>query len=148
MISTLYTNLKTDIQNYLGSEWKALPHMMDVSENQALRQSKCWSCFTGSIGEVNGQTGLWHGDLEISVDLADHWASSVQGDSPIVQRFVEMQDKMLGLFAHLVKTKIQSPDIVVNISGLNVSEPLLLKKEKVLVLEGTFKVRVRTRIQI
>jgi hypothetical protein len=145
-VATIYANLKTAIQTALGSGYLAQPHMMDLEDNSFQVNPKRWSAVPGPVTEVPGVTRFWTGDIDFTISLTDSWVTKTGGDSAVVDKTIAMLDKMFALYSYLVDNKAGTPATVMLVHSLQVQEPLLMKKEHVVLVEAIVKVRTRTEV--
>lgn len=142
--SALVTGITTRAQAVLGSAYKALPFVEDVTRNNLKGDIKGFGVLAGEISQTVGVTRYLTVTQQFQLKIVDRWKSSQAGDSAKRLLIQDLHEKVLAIYRDLIVTKAGSPSIVINILDGMTTETVVVEADGVLEMRMIFEVQYRS----
>jgi hypothetical protein len=136
--TTLYNNLKEIVQEVTGA--KPLTHTLRIEDNKFSEGMRFGVLPRGSK-ESKGVTNNLTSDYVFSIILTQTYITSNITDEDIIQKVLTLTSQFELIFKNVFTSKMKAPDIVIALNDFDISEALLLEKEKTIIVEGNLSVK-------
>jgi len=137
---TLFTNLKGIVADASG--YTSLTHAINLEKNKFSSGGRYAVRPLGST-EVEGSTKRVTHDHRFSIVLINSYITDNLNDDSIIDKQLELDEKFEDIYRQCMNTKVGAPDTVMTITNLDISDPVIVSEEKLVVIEGTLIVRAK-----
>jgi len=141
-LSSIFNGVKGVVSSTLPSDYVELSHVYDIKKNKFTGAEKRFGVIPRQVAEAPGVTKANTLEQEYSMLLTDSYISIVGGDSGIIDKIIELQGLFESVFTQLVVQKAGNPNCLL-VSDFSVGEALVVQEEKLIIIEGSVKVRYR-----
>lgn len=139
IVSQVYTNLKSLVA--AQTTYTELSHVFNLSKNRFKTPCGRYGVLIRDTIEVQGSTQRLTHDRRFSVILINSYVTDSVDDSSIVQKQITLIGEFDKIYKEAINTKLGLPSIVMNISTFDISEPIIVEEEKLIMIEGSVTVR-------
>jgi hypothetical protein len=134
-VLTSINNIVKDITSYTE-----LTHILDISLNK-FGVGKRYGVVPRRVEQSTGNTMRITQDYYFSIILTDTYISQSLNDKEIVAKAVELMAMFDNIHKECAKTKCNQESIVMLVDGFDITEPIVLIKEKTIIIESVMKVK-------
>lgn len=145
-VETIYNNLKISVGSTLGSDFSELTHTLNLEKNRFGGASKKFGVLPSSIREVQGQTKANTTQQGFEIILTESYVSDNISDDALIAKILTLMGKFEEIYRELIKTKANSPTIVINCSDLQLENALIVSEEKIIIVQAS--VQITSRISL
>ena len=145
-IETLRDNIKTRVTSVLGASYSEAPYGIDFLKNTQKGSSKIYAVVPQNIANSTTVTRSITYDQEFQVKFADTYINTSMSDTLQQSTSIVLLELAKDLFKDLVNTKCGSPAICLNVTDLEVQEPIHEDKSKMIIIEMSFLIKYRELI--
>ncbi len=146
VISELITGLENVVQGVLGSEYKKLDYVFEISKNSLQGNPQRFGVITkGGISD-SGVTRALTMNQDFEIMLVDSYINRDQCDEKQRELVNKMHEKIFEIFDSIFLTKAGKPEYVMNLNRLNISEIDFLTDDNAAILRATINIIYRQRL--
>lgn len=138
-LKTLHANLETLVATTTG--YTRLTHILDLDKNKFTPSSARFGVIPRGQQEVAGNTRNATIDYIFSIVICKSYITQASSDENIITTVLDISEKYDDIYKQAVSSKINATNIVINVSNFSLSEPVVIEKEKLIVIEGNFVIR-------
>lgn len=144
IIQNIVNAMNTEIAGVLGSEFKSLAYVADVSRNSFRQSSNRYGVLHGPASQLPGVTRNLTFNQTFTVVLTKGYRESTISDEAARTASIDLYGKMHEIHKQLVASKAGLPGTVLNVEAtIEVQEPEYIVEEKVTALRADIQVLYR-----
>lgn len=143
LINDLLESIKTRVSTVLGPDFRELPFVIDVSQNNFKQNHNRYGVVPAASFETDSVTKFVTMTHSFDMVLTKAYIDDGIGDSDKRAKRTQLQDLYLDIYKDLVNTKAGIPSIVMNITDLSIDDAVYLEDEKIVVMNASFNVLYR-----
>jgi hypothetical protein len=139
IVSDLYNGLESIVATQTG--FTKLTHLNNLSKNKFTIPSGRYGVLIRDAREVTGSTQRVTHDRRFSVILINSYITDSLNDHGIITKQIELISEFDNIYKEALNTKLGKPNLVMNVSTFDISDPTVVEDEKLIVLEGLITIK-------
>lgn len=137
--SQIYTSLKTLVGTQTG--YTALTHVINLSKNKFNVAGNRYGVVIRGASEAQMSTKRLTHNYKFSVILTNTYISDNLNDDSIIAKQLELLGKFELIYKEAANTKLGLPDVVMNMTGFDTSQPVVVEDDKLILIEGLITIQ-------
>jgi len=137
-LSTVLASIESLVKGV--TSYTELTHILDISLNK-FSVGKRFGVVPRRVEQNNSGTMRITQDYFFSIILTDTYISQNLNDKEIVEKAVDLMEMFDSIHKECANTKCNQPSIVMLVDGFDITEPVILLKEKTIIIESVMKVK-------
>ena len=145
-IQDLTNSIKTRTTTVLGSNFKEAGYGIDFLKNTIKGSAQIYAVLPQNITDVGTVTRSVTYNHEFVIRFGNTYINKSLSDANQQQLAIDLLELAKDLYKDLVNTKCGLPGICINVTTLEVEDPINVSESKLVVIEMSFIVRYRELI--
>lgn len=145
-INDLTNSIKTRTLAVLGSTFKEAPYGINLLKNNFKNSKRIFSVLPQGILDTDTVTRSVTYDQDFKIQVSDSYINKAANDSIQQQTTIDILQFATDIYRDLVDTKCGLPGICLNVTDLDIDDPIHDIESKIVIIDMEFTVKYRILI--
>lgn len=145
-IQDLTTSIKTQTLAVLGSTFKEAPYGIDLLKNNFKNATRIFSVLPQGILDTDTVTRSITYDQDFKIQISDSYINKAANDSIQQTTTITLLQIAIDIYRDLVDTKCGLAGVCLNVTDLDIDDPIHDLESKIVIIDMEFTVKYRILI--
>ena len=145
-INDLTASMKTRTLVVLGSTFKEAPYGIDLLKNNFKNSKRIFSVIPQGVLDTDTVTRSVTYDQDFKIQISDSYINKAANDSIQQQTTIDLMQQAIDVYRDLVDEKCGLPGVCLNVTDLDIDDPIQDIESKIVIIDMEFTVKYRILI--
>lgn len=145
-INDLTTSIKSRTAIVLGNDYSEAFYGIDLSKNVGQNSELVYSVLPQGVLDGDTVTRSVTYDHDFKIQISTNYINTPQNDAIQQQASIDLLQSAIDVYRDLVDKKCGLPSVCINVTDLDIDDPIHIETSKLIIIDMEFTVRYRVLI--